>query len=79
VVPHGQAVAAASALAEKIASNAPLAVAAAKRAMTLGAGLPVAEGQRLEATLFRSLVQTQDFKEGIKAFLEKRAPEYRGV
>jgi enoyl-CoA hydratase len=79
VAPHGQAVAMAVALATKIASNAPLAVAAAKRAMTLGAGLPVAEGQRLEATLFRLLVRSQDFKEGIGAFVEKRAPEYRGV
>ncbi len=79
VAPHGQAVTVAMGLAQRIATNAPLAVAAAKRSMLLGAGLPVGEGQRLEATLFRTLVSSRDFKEGIRAFLENRAPDYQGV
>jgi enoyl-CoA hydratase len=76
VVPSGTALERARSLAEQIAQNAPLAVTAAKRAVNLGMQMSVLDGHRLEAALFASLVQTDDFREGVGAFLEKRAPQF---
>ena len=76
VAPPGEALAQALALAQRIARNAPLAVAAAKRAVNLGLQMSVVDGQRLEATLFAALAQTRDFDEGVRAFFEKRAPTF---
>jgi enoyl-CoA hydratase/carnithine racemase len=76
VVPAGEALAAAHALAGRIARNAPLAVTAAKRAMTLGTQMSVIDGHRLEATLFAPLVETADFAEGTTAFFERRDPTF---
>ena len=64
------------ALAERIARNAPLAVTAAKRAVNLGMQMSALDGHRLEATLFASLVETSDFREGVSAFFEKRPPQF---
>jgi enoyl-CoA hydratase len=64
------------ALAEKIASRGPLAVAAAKRAMREGADLPLGQGLALEAELFGGLFDTADQKEGMRAFLAKRPPKF---
>jgi enoyl-CoA hydratase len=76
VVAAGEALSGATALAERIARNAPLAVATAKRAVNLGLQMGILEAHRLEATLFASLVETEDFAEGIRAFLAKRTPEF---
>jgi enoyl-CoA hydratase len=76
VVPAGGALAAAQALAGQIAANAPLAVAAAKRAVNLGLQMGVLEAHRLEASLFATLVESDDFAEGIDAFFEKRPPDF---
>jgi enoyl-CoA hydratase len=65
-------------LAEKISSNAPRAVAAAKRAVTMGLQMPLADGLKLEAALFGALFETADAKEGVQAFLDKRKPEFKG-
>ncbi|MGB8267858.1 MAG: enoyl-CoA hydratase-related protein [Candidatus Velthaea sp.] len=59
-----------------IASKAPLAVAATKRAIDEGAGLPLAEALALEALHFGLLVETADLREGTRAFLEKRKPHF---
>ena len=69
---------AARAVAEKIAGRAPLAVAAAKRALREGADLPLAQGLALEARLFGGLFATQDQREGMHAFAEKRPPLFQG-
>ncbi|MBD5605519.1 MAG: enoyl-CoA hydratase/isomerase family protein [Candidatus Eremiobacteraeota bacterium] len=72
VVPHDDLMTEVKKLAATIASRAPLAVAATKRAIDDGAELSVAAALELEALHFGSLVGTNDFREGTKAFLEKR-------
>lgn len=78
IAESGGALAAALHLAERINANAPRAVAAAKRAATLGLEMPLSAGLRLEAAMFGRLFETADVKEGVGAFLEKRKPEFRG-
>ena len=58
--------------------SAPLAVRACLEAVTRGARLPLEEGLALEAELFSRLFGTEDVREGTRAFLEKRAPVFRG-
>jgi enoyl-CoA hydratase len=69
---------AAEAMAKKIIANAPLAVKYAMDAIERGAEMPLAEGLFLEATLFGLACATEDMREGTKAFLEKRAAEFKG-
>lgn len=78
VVPPDELMSAAKDLAKLIASKAPLAVAACKRAINNGAHLSIDDGLELEALEFGMLVSTQDIKEGTRAFLEKRKPVWRG-
>jgi len=66
-------------LAKKIASRGPLAVRAAIEAVMSGSEMPIEEGFFLEATLFGLLASTDDMKEGMGAFLEKRAANFKGV
>ena len=61
-----------------IASKAPLAVAAAKRAIVSGASMPLPDGLALEALLFGQVVMTDDFREGSQAFLDKRKANFAG-
>jgi enoyl-CoA hydratase len=69
---------AAEALARKILANAPLAVRYAMEAIRRGLEMPLAEGLQMEATLFGLLCATEDMREGTRAFLEKRTPQFRG-
>ena len=66
------------ALASKIASNAPLAVKWANSAIKRGLETDIETGILLEADLFGMCFATQDQKEGMKAFLERRKPEFKG-
>ncbi|HVV48893.1 MAG TPA: enoyl-CoA hydratase-related protein [Polyangia bacterium] len=66
------------AVAAEIAARAPLAVAAAKRAIRRGADQPLDAGIALERQIFASLFASHDQKEGMRAFLEKRAPVWTG-
>ncbi len=68
----------ARATAEKIASKAPQAVAFARRAVRKSEELPLPAGNDLEAELFGLLFSTADQKEGMRAFLEKRPPQFTG-
>ena len=78
VVPAGELIARAEAIAHKIIANAPLAVEYALEAVNHGMEMPLAEGLFLEATLFGVCCATEDKKEGTSAFLEKRPPQFKG-
>jgi enoyl-CoA hydratase len=68
----------AQALAQAIAARGRLAVAAAKRAIQQGADLPLGPACALERELFAGLFATEDQKEGMAAFREKRPPRFPG-
>jgi enoyl-CoA hydratase len=78
VVDTGGALDSAMRLAGAISANAPRAVAAAKRAATMGLQMSLADGLKLEAALFGALFETNDVKEGVQAFLNKRKPDFSG-
>jgi len=65
-------------MARKIMSRGPLAVSAAIECVMSGSEMPFDEGQFLEATLFGLLASSEDMKEGMSAFLEKRAANFKG-
>lgn len=65
-------------LAEQIASRAPLAVQAAKQMVNQSYERPLADGLAEERRVFYNLFGTEDQKEGMSAFLEKRPPEWKG-
>jgi enoyl-CoA hydratase len=69
---------AAEAMAKKIVERAPLAVKYCMQAIERGVEMPLEEGLFLEATLFGLCCATEDMREGTKAFLEKRAAEFKG-
>ncbi len=78
VVPQGELLARAAAIAQKIVANAPLAVQYAMEAVNRGMEMTLAEGLYLEATLFGVCCATEDKNEGTKAFLEKRQAQFKG-
>jgi enoyl-CoA hydratase len=78
VVPLAELMTEAKRIATLIASKAPLAIAACKRAINNGAHLSIDDGLELEALEFGLLVDTEDIKEGTTAFLEKRRPVWKG-
>jgi enoyl-CoA hydratase len=78
VVAPDQLLAAAEEMAGKIAAKSPVAVAAAIEAVNSGSDMSQDEGQLLEATLFGLLCSTEDMKEGMSAFLEKRPANFPG-
>lgn len=66
-------------LAEKIASNAPLAVRWANSAIKRGMEADTDTGIAIEGDLFGMCFATEDQKEGMKAFLERRKAEFKGL
>jgi enoyl-CoA hydratase len=78
VVPGAEAVEAALELADRIAAMPPLAVRAAKRAVLAAAELPLSAGLRAEREAFFDLFATEDQREGMRAFQEKRPPTWSG-
>jgi enoyl-CoA hydratase len=65
-------------LAAEVAARAPVAVRLAREALRYGVETTVRDGLEVERRNFYLLFDTEDQKEGMRAFLEKRAPEYRG-
>lgn len=54
------------------------AIAAAKKALNRGFGLPVGEGLLVERDAFNESFQTEDAREGVAAFIAKRPPDFKG-
>jgi enoyl-CoA hydratase/carnithine racemase len=65
-------------LASGLASGAPLAIAAVKRAVHDGLDRPLADGLHAELARIAPLFASEDAREGMMAFTEKRRPEYAG-
>jgi len=77
VVPQAEVMATAKEWAQIICKAGPLAVRAAKEAMIRGSAMTLEEGLRLENSLVASVMSTEDFAEGTRAFIEKRKPGYK--
>jgi enoyl-CoA hydratase len=78
VVPDELVVEDALAMATTIAGKGPLAVRLAKEAINAAHETALTDGLALERRLFYLLFASEDQKEGMAAFLEKRAPQFRG-
>jgi enoyl-CoA hydratase len=78
VVPDGSHLDEAKRLARQIASRPPLAVRLAKEAVNQAAEVGLTAGLELERKLFYLLFASEDKREGMKAFLEKRPPTFTG-
>jgi enoyl-CoA hydratase len=78
VVPPGAALEAALELAQRIAANAPLALAATKQIIARAHEWSEEEGWAAQRTLARAALKSKDANEGTRAFAEKRAPIWRG-
>jgi enoyl-CoA hydratase len=76
VAPEGSALERAVELAAEIASRPAVAVQAAKRAMRIGIGLPLNEGLDVEHDEFLGTLASEDAREGVDAFLNRRPPEF---
>lgn len=77
VVPDGSALDKALEIAEMINANGPLAVEAIKRSVRATEGLPEDEALKVELEIGWPIFSTEDAKEGARAFVEKRAPNFR--
>jgi enoyl-CoA hydratase len=73
----GNLLAAARAMAQKMIANGPIAVALALEAVDRGMSTTIDDAQILESRLFGLLASTDDMREGMQAFLEKRKAEFR--
>jgi methylglutaconyl-CoA hydratase len=78
VVPAAGLGAAALALAERVARNAPISLRQAKRAIDGGLVLPLNEALDLENRLYQACIPTMDRREALLAFAEKRVPVFKG-
>ena len=78
IVPAANLIERAEAILKQIAANAPIAVKFAIEAANKGMETSQSEGMLLEASYFGLCAATEDKKEGTSAFLEKRAPQFRG-
>lgn len=78
VVPAAALIERAETILKQIAANAPIAVKFSLEAVNKGMETSQGEGLALEASFFGICAATEDKKEGTSAFLEKRAPQFRG-
>ena len=78
VAPRDRLAAEAEAIAGRIAERGPIAVRYAKEAVNRGLDMPLEQALRYETDLTIILQTTEDRAEGVRAFLEKRRPEFKG-
>jgi enoyl-CoA hydratase len=74
----GEVLPAALKTAEAIAANAPLAVRQAKKSIRYGMQMEIRTAYRFEVEAYNQLIDTEDRREGILAFNEKRKPDFKG-
>lgn len=79
VVPHDELLPRARDLLERILVHSPLAIATILTAVTRGINLPIAEGLLVEAEQFARIAPTADLREGLDAWIGRRAPSYPGM
>jgi len=78
LAPEGRLMEVSLSVAEQIAANAPLAIAAAKHAIDGGASLELDAALGLELKHYETVLASEDRREGLRAFAEKRPPVWRG-
>jgi enoyl-CoA hydratase len=78
VVPATDLLRVAGEMMRKILANAPVAIALCIEAVIRGVEMPLDEALLLEADQFGLLAATDDMREGMTAFLEKRSPRFTG-
>jgi len=78
LVDEGQHLEKAREVAERIARWSPVALRLAKRSIRAAMETPLSAGLELEKELFLAAFSSEDGREGVKAFVEKRDPEFRG-
>src|SRR3989338_4725755 len=77
IVPEGRLLKESIGLAKKIASKPQVATRLIQKAIREGYEKNLQDGLKLEANLFGDVCETNDMKEGVKAFLEKRQPKFQ--
>jgi enoyl-CoA hydratase/carnithine racemase len=76
LVPTGRDLEAATELAEQIAANSPVAVSNARNAIRRGLDVDLAAGLDIEDSAWRATVFSDDRREGVRAFMERRRPDW---
>jgi enoyl-CoA hydratase len=78
MLPGGELLPAALATAARIAGNAPISVRQAKQSISRGMQMSLADGLAFEIEAYNRMVPTEDRLEGVRAFNEKRRPDFQG-
>jgi enoyl-CoA hydratase/carnithine racemase len=77
VVPFSQLLPTAKEWAAKICENSPRGIRRAKEAIIRGKNMALEDGLRLELAFFEEMLQSEDYKEGLRAMAEGKKPEYK--